>query len=43
MPAVVEINKLDSNKLPKSNNVKFIQEWRRDWIYLVSLMRLLSH
>ncbi|HDR7477834.1 TPA: ATP-binding protein, partial [Bacillus paranthracis] len=31
MPAVVEINKLDNNKLPKSNDVKFIQEWRRDW------------
>ncbi|MFT9819264.1 ATP-binding protein [Lysinibacillus sp. NPDC056185] len=31
MPAVVEINKLDSNQLPKSNDVKFIQEWRRNW------------
>lgn len=31
MPAVVEINKLDSDKLPKSNDVKFIEEWRKDW------------
>ncbi|PHC48200.1 ATP-binding protein [Bacillus toyonensis] len=31
MPAVVEINKLENNQLPKSNDVKFIQEWRRDW------------
>lgn len=31
MPAVVEINKLDSDRLPKSNDVKFIEEWRTDW------------
>ncbi|MES5896650.1 DUF87 domain-containing protein [Bacillus cereus group sp. RP43] len=31
MPAVVEIHKLESNQLPKSNDVQFIQQWRKDW------------
>lgn len=31
MPAVVEIHKLDSDKLPKSNDVQFMQKWRKDW------------
>ncbi len=31
MPAVVEINKLENNRLPKSNDVKFIEEWRQNW------------
>lgn len=31
MPAVVEINKLENNRLPKSNDVKFIEEWRKNW------------
>jgi len=31
IPAIIEVDKLNSNKLPKSNDVNFIQTWRKDW------------
>lgn len=31
MPAIVEIDKLDDDKLPKSNDIDFIQKWRKNW------------
>jgi len=31
MPAIVEIDELDADKLPKSNDIEFIQKWRENW------------
>ncbi len=31
MPAIVKIDRLDKHQLPKSNDVRFIQKWRKDW------------
>ncbi|MDB2153823.1 ATP-binding protein [Clostridium butyricum] len=31
MPALIKVDELESDKLPKSNDIKFIQEWRQDW------------
>lgn len=31
MPAIIEVDELDKNRLPKSNDVDFIQTWRKDW------------
>lgn len=31
IPALIKIDELPKDKLPKSNDIKFIQEWRHDW------------
>lgn len=31
MPAIVNIDKLEIDKLPKSNDVHFVEKWREDW------------
>ena len=31
MPALIKVDEIESDRLPKSNDIKFIQEWRQDW------------
>lgn len=31
IPALIKIHELDPDRLPKSNDINFIQEWRKDW------------
>ncbi|WP_456010691.1 helicase HerA domain-containing protein [Clostridium butyricum] len=31
IPALIKVHELPQDKLPKSNDINFIQEWRNDW------------
>ena len=31
IPALIRIHELPNDQLPKSNDINFIEEWRRDW------------
>ena len=42
IPALIKIHELDSDRLPKSNDINFIQEWRKDWNEMDEFDRVIS-
>ena len=40
--ALIKIHELDSDRLPKSNDINFIQEWRKDWNEMDEFDRVIS-
>lgn len=43
IPALVKVHEISSDRLPKSNDINFIQEWRKNWDYIDEFTEIISY